>query len=148
MFQKYWIYDEALGKLPQQGFSLNDEPIAQILRDTIHFYNGKMYVLHSYCLMSNHVHLLLCALQRDNGSYYTVDQIVQSLKKYSAKKINEILGREGQFWDQYYFDRIIRDEDNYRRVMDYVLNNPVKAGLVDRAEIWKDSYCNMEVYNV
>ena len=140
IFAKFWEYDEALGKLPQLGFSLNDTQIAEILRNTMHYYNGKTYDLYAFCIMSNHVHLVVRALKKEDEPNYEVDQIVQSIKKYSSKQINEFRGRTGQIWDNFYFDRIIRDEENFYDVMNYVLNNPVKAGLVDSAGKWRDSY--------
>ncbi len=147
IFAKFWEYDEALGNLPQLGFSLNDAQIAELLRNTIHYYDGKMYDLYAFCIMSNHVHLVVRALKKEDGTFYRVDQIVQSIKKYSSKQINEYLGRSGQIWDNFYFDRIIRDEENFDNVINYVLNNPVKAGLVDSAAKWRDSYQCVGWYN-
>jgi len=55
---------------------------------------------------------------------------------YTAKEANKVLGRDGTFWEEDYFDRYIRDEDHYRRVVRYIEKNPVKAGLVDLATEW------------
>jgi hypothetical protein len=43
---------------------------------------------------------------------------------------------QGAFWQDDYFDRYIRDEAHYRRVVRYIENNPVKAGLVRTAAEW------------
>ena len=45
-------------------------------------------------------------------------------------------GRGGVFWQREYFDRFIRDDEHYRKAVEYIHNNPVKAGLVPQAEDW------------
>ena len=63
-------------------------------------------------------------------------KILQSWKGYTAKEANRILGREGAFWEDDYFDRYIRDEEHLRRVVRYIENNPVKAHLARSAAEW------------
>ncbi|MCX5685083.1 MAG: hypothetical protein NT049_15570 [Planctomycetota bacterium] len=63
-------------------------------------------------------------------------KILQGWKGYTAKEANKILGREGTFWQDDYFDRYIRDEDHLRRVVHYIESNPVKARLVRSAAEW------------
>jgi REP element-mobilizing transposase RayT len=140
LFRLYQQFDLELAKWQNPGFSLNDEALAKIITDAIHFYAGTRYELHAYCVMSNHVHLLLRALKRQDSEYHYISDIVQALKRYTALQINRHLGKEGQLWDDYYFDRIIRDEMNYNAVVEYILMNPVKAGLVSNSELWRDSY--------
>jgi hypothetical protein len=50
-------------------------------------------------------------------------------KSFTAKATNRILRLSGQFWQEDYFDRFIRDEEHYRAVVDYIEMNPVRAGL-------------------
>ena len=62
-------------------------------------------------------------------------EIMHSLKSYTANRCNRILGRTGPFWQDESYDHWVRDEDELVRVIEYVENNPVKAGLVtDPAE--------------
>ncbi|MGH9765501.1 MAG: hypothetical protein ACREDR_27685, partial [Blastocatellia bacterium] len=60
-------------------------------------------------------------------------------------KCNVALGRTGAFWQHESFDRVIRDEDEFDRTIRYVLNNPVKAGLVGYWKDWKWNYCRPEL---
>src|SRR5258708_17595925 len=80
--------------------------------------------------MPNHVHALLEVWQTP------MSKILKGWKGYTAKEANRILGREGTFWEDDYFDRYIRDEEHFRRVVRYIENNPVKAGLVRAATEW------------
>ena len=58
------------------------------------------------------------------------------MKRHTAREANRILGRTGEtFWQaESYGDHWVRDEDEYRRIVAYIESNPVKAGLVERAE--------------
>ena len=67
--------------------------------------------------------------------------IMHSLKGYTARKCNVVLCRTGGFWQHESFDHIIRDEPEFARVINYVLNNPVKEGMVNRWPDWKWNYC-------
>jgi len=60
-----------------------------------------------------------------------LERILHSWKSYTAKRANEILGQTGVFWQSEYYDRIIRNDEDLERTIEYVLNNPTKAGLVD-----------------
>jgi len=80
--------------------------------------------------MPNHVHALIEVWQTPLG------KILKGWKGYTGKEANKILRCEGTFWQDDYFDRYIRDEAHYRRVVRYIENNPVKAGLVAMALDW------------
>lgn len=67
---------------------------------------------------------------------------MHSLKSYTANKCNKTLERNGSFWQREYFDRLIRDQNDLAQKVKYVLNNPVKAGLVERWNEYPFSYCH------
>ncbi len=142
LFSLYQEYDFELANWHDPGFSLNDEPLAKIITGAFHYYAGSKYDLHAYCVMSNHVHILIKALRDEKGNINRIYEIVRLLKSYTAHKINIVLNKEGQLWDDYNFDRIIRDTRNYNNVVTYILMNPVAAGLVDNPEKWRDSFYN------
>jgi REP element-mobilizing transposase RayT len=80
--------------------------------------------------MPNHIHALIQVWRTP------LAKILKDLKSYTAKEANRVLQREGTFWEEDYFDRYIRDEEHFRRVVGYIENNPVKAGLVHMAAQW------------
>jgi REP element-mobilizing transposase RayT len=80
--------------------------------------------------MPNHFHALIEIWDVPIG------EILKSWKSYTAKAANKILGRSGAFWEEDYFDRYVRDDDHYRRVVRYVENNPNKAKLVKTPSDW------------
>jgi putative DNA methylase len=50
--------------------------------------------------------------------------------------LNKVLGRSGQLWQHESYDHWVRDDDELERVVDYISDNPVKAGLVENAYDW------------
>jgi putative transposase len=76
------------------------------------------YELVAYCIMPNHVHLLIKPLDK-------LPKVMQRLKGGSAKLINEIMNRSGRFWASDYYDKLIRDENHFAVVYQYIKNNAV-----------------------
>ena len=120
-----------------------------------------MYCLDAYCIMSNHAHVVFTPLAMQSSRtdivnsaentaqtkglcYNPLSSIMQSLKGYTAHKANHLLGRSGAFWQRESYDHVVRDASEWQRIITYVLNNPVKAGLVDSWEKWQWSYCRLE----
>ena len=93
------------------------------------------YNLEAYVVMANHVHLLVVP-------YISPTRFLQSLKSYTARQANKLLGRTGEpFWQRESYDHWVRDEAERRRIISYIENNPVKAGLVNspRKYPWSSS---------
>ena len=66
---------------------------------------------------------------------------MQSLKCHTARQANKILGSEGAFWRDESYDHVIRDGEEHARIIHYVLENPVKAGLASNWDEWQWRYC-------
>ena len=64
---------------------------------------------------------------------------MQSHKSFTAKKGNAILQREGVFWEPESYDHILRN-GGYENIVNYILQNAVKARLVKKWEDWKWTY--------
>jgi len=121
---------------------LNEPEITELVVNAIHHFEDERYRLDAYCIMSNHGHIVLEPMQQDNGSYYSLRGIMHSIKSYTAIKANKVLNRTGQtFWQAESYDHVVRGHDERIRILQYVMNNPVKAGLVNRWDDWQWSYC-------
>ena len=105
--------------------------IAELVRDALLRFDGERYRLLEWCVMPNHVHVLL---EQRRG--FPLAEVVKSWKAYTARRANEIAGRSGPFWMRDYHDRRIRDDKHRNQAAAYVRNNPVKAGLCERPEDW------------
>ncbi len=94
--------------------------------------------------MPNHVHVVFEILRRSERRS-DLPSIMQSLKSRTARQANILLGREGAFWQDESYDHVIRDNDEYLRVINYVLENPVKARLVSKWDDWQWTYCKPDI---
>jgi REP element-mobilizing transposase RayT len=138
--RQFGRFDDALDTTTYGPTWLKNPVIASILAEALLFRDGKIYELDCFTIMSNHVHTVFAPLKDETGICYGLSRIMQSLKRRTASLANECLGREGAFWQSESYDHIVRDEDEWRRIVWYVLNNPVKAGLVQDWREWKWTY--------
>src|SRR5947209_14727652 len=109
---------EAYIDLGHGSCHLRDNRVAEIVQSNLWHHDGAKYRLLAWVVMPNHIHALIEVWQTP------LREILKSLKSYTAKEANKVLGREGTFWEEDYFDRFIRDEDHFRRVVSYIENNP------------------------
>lgn len=74
----------------------------------------------NYVIMPNHIHLLLQIHSDENGRPVvapTIDRVIQQMKGYVTKQIGESI------WQKLFFDHIIRGEQDYREIWQYIENN-------------------------
>jgi REP element-mobilizing transposase RayT len=214
------IADRYLDEASQGPMHLKDAKAAKIVEDAILFGVGERYELFAWCVMANHVHVLLKPSLREIKSSgrqagerevvgrqagkpdlqevggrqagkpdlqevggrqagkpdlqevggrqagkpdlqerqagkpdlqevggrqvevvetprWDLPKVMQGIKGYTAWRINELRGTRGQaFWQDESYDHWSRDEDEMFRIIEYIENNPVKAGLCSRADAW------------
>ena len=115
---------------------LKHPTVAETVENALLHFDGYRYRLVSWCIMPNHVHALV-EPRADLG------RIVQSWKSFSSRRVmasREALGLKipgPHLWMRDYWDRYIRDEAHFRAVVEYVHENPVKAGLVKTSTEWR-----------
>lgn len=119
---------------------LANPELADIVQEKILEYDGRYYSLEALCIMSNHFHILVdTTIQLHNfrsgdiineDNYTNLDKFMQLIKGGSAYKINQLLGRKGTFWQRESYDHLIRSDKEQYDTMCYIINNPVKAGIV------------------
>ena len=105
--------------------------IARVCQEALLHFHGERYALKAWCLMPNHVHVLVLV------TTVPMSEFIKGWKGFSAREANVLLKREGQsFWAEDYWDTYMRDEEQERRAVLYIENNPVKAGLTQFREKW------------
>ncbi|PWH18342.1 MAG: hypothetical protein DDG60_00690 [Anaerolineae bacterium] len=131
---------------------LEHEQVAHIVQRELHALHPANYHLLAYCLMPTHVHLLVDTQgiappppRKDGTQYTALGQAMWLLKGRTGYACQQILGQRGRFWSREYYDHVIRDEREYERVLVYIVNNPVKAGLVSNWRAWPYTYVAAEV---
>lgn len=121
---------------------LRDAEVAAMVEEALLHFDAERYRLLAWVVMPNHVHVLFQPINS-----WEMSAIVASWKKFTGTCIAQWM-RNGQsiegavrVWHREYWDRYMRDEEQCRRVIDYIHHNPVKAGLVASAELWRWSSC-------
>jgi REP element-mobilizing transposase RayT len=103
--------------------------------------NGQRFDLHAAVVMPDHVHVIYSPLRREDGWSYSLPEIMKAVKGRSARYINLALKRTGPVWQEEFFDHVLRSNDSLVDRVEYVCENPVRAGIAKvQAEypwIWK-----------
>lgn len=100
----------------------------EIVAKALTYWNGQRYRLLAWCVMPNHVHVVLRSFPS-----YGLAGILHSWKSFTANQINQRSHSGGPLWQREYFDRILRSEKEIDAAVRYTLANPEKAGLTS----WK-----------
>lgn len=107
-------------------FSDHDRAIT-VLETTRWLDDAGRFSVDAAVVMPDHVHL---AGQLCEGTLRTV---MHSLKSYSAHRLARA-GAATPVWQKGYHDHALRDDDDYRFRVRYLIDNPIRAGLVDRID--------------
>jgi REP element-mobilizing transposase RayT len=110
-----------------------------VVKESLHYRDGKIFELFVYTIMPNHVHLVISLKEQIN-----LHEVLHSLKRHTARDCNKLLNRTGAFWQHESYDHVIRDGE-FGRIVFYVLRNPVKAGLCKKFSDWPYSYVSPEL---
>ena len=86
-------------------------------------------------VMPEHVHMVL---QLKQG---TLSEVIKSLKGYTARRINRMCSSSGRLWQPQYYDRCLRSDDDLSRTVRYVLDNPVRRGIVAARGDYRLAWC-------
>ena len=109
----------------------SDERVDRVLQQFLRAATETHIAILAYCFMPDHVHLVVQAID-DFGD---VARFARLAKQYSA--YYEMRARGERLWQPSWHDRMIRRSDDLAAIVRYVLNNPVRAGLVESAQDYR-----------
>ncbi len=144
-------YDHQLDYEPYGKCYLKQDEVAQIIKNKLHELDGDKYNLLAYTIMPNHVHVLFdTSIQITDSKGFIMDEIpenftqlheiMRQIKGSTAYYANKLLGRTGAFWMKDSYDHYIRDDKDFNNTLQYILLNPVNAGLVKNWEDFPHTY--------
>lgn len=139
------------------------ESARDIVFNSVLYWKDKKFNLYGAVVMPDHIHLILQPLEKEKHrqdrqdacptscatgrtgfqpvrTFFSLAEILHSIKSYSSNQINKVLKRSGTVWLDENFDRIVRDESELLEKMNYIMHNPVKVGLVDNPKDYKWLY--------
>jgi len=96
-------------------------PERDLIASALRHFNSQRYDLLGYVVMPDHIHLLVKLFDTQS-----LQDLIGSWKSYTANRMQRKHGRNGKIWQEEYFDRIVRDENEFLEKAQYILNNPLK----------------------
>ena len=129
----------------------------EIIFNSLRHLQNEGLKIYAYVILENHLHLIIQSQQLDKDiarfKSYTAKQLLLYLKQNRVKNILDQLAfykkahksdRDYQFWQEGVHPELIQTETMMRQKIEYIHNNPVKRGYVDKAEYWR--YSSARVY--
>ncbi len=138
-FDKLLDSEKGLPKL------LSNPILADIVKHVLHFNDKRYYNLLCYCIMPNHVHALISIIKQERGEYALLPKILKNWKGISARLINKELSRTENVWQDESYDHIVRNDVELKNIVEYIIYNPVQAGMVSNWSEWPHTYVSEDI---
>jgi len=111
----------------------------QAVFDTILHWKDRRYELFAACVMPDHAHMLIQPMVKETGKddeaiFFSLTEILHTIKSFTAHRINEIDGEKGSVWEKERFDRYIRSDSDLEEKFNYIIGNPWNSGVVKEDE--------------
>jgi REP-associated tyrosine transposase len=106
------------------------ERMASLLQDVLlHYRSQHKFLLHEFVIILDHIHLLISPLLPT-----TLERVMQLIKGGFSFRARKELGVACEIWQSSYYDRRVRDLEEYEKMANYIRQNPVRRGFVGKAE--------------
>ena len=112
-----------------------------IVRDAILFWHGRKWMVDALTVMPDHVHILATSLERSPGEWFSLAELMHSVKSFTAHKIQRLSGVSGAFWQSERYDRVNRNEFEFYQKATYILENAQRRGLVEHGWEYEWFWC-------
>jgi REP element-mobilizing transposase RayT len=109
---------------------LRQREVAELVEQILLGADGHDYRMQAWVVMPNHVHLVVDVWD------VPLTKLIGGWKGKSSRLANALLCRSGKFWQEDYYDTVVRDEAHFKRAIRYTEQNPVKAFLAKAAREW------------
>lgn len=108
-----------------------------------HLIEGDNLFYDLYCAVVMNTHTRIILKRRDE---YTLSGIMKGIKGVSANRINKLRNKSGSIWQNESMDRIIRNEEELEQKIQYMFNNPIKAGITEDTWTYIGWYFNESLF--
>jgi RecG-like helicase/REP element-mobilizing transposase RayT len=136
-FEKPWaIYAVTIGTRSRRCLSPNARTI---VLDALRHFHQKRYELFAVSVMPDNVHFLIQPWPKGNETkgnvvFWPLDELLHSIKSYSAHQINKLEGKTSAVWEKERFDRYVRSDRDLEEKFHYILRNPWETGVAGQNE--------------
>jgi putative transposase len=125
-------YFITVGTFQKQQVLQSDRMAGLLLDVLLDYRSQEKYLLHEFVLMPDHFHLLISPL-------LTLERALQLIKGGFSCRAKRELGFHGEIWEKSFYDRRVRDWEEYSAFRRYIQKNPVKRALTDTPEEYRYS---------
>ena len=109
-----------------------------VVMDTCMRANQWTIDLRAVVVMPDHVHIIFTPLiDMESSEVFSLASITKAIRGTSAHLINRQLGMSGQVWQEESFDRVLRVSEKLDENIAYILDNPVRSGLVSSSQRYR-----------
>ncbi len=115
---------------------LTRRDVGPIVIEALRRLNGQQYLLFDYTILPDHVRFIIKPLDGPQGRPWPLRTLLQSVTAYSARRINELLEREGQFWSSTVKHTALRYDRDYQERAREMWELPKLWRLVADPERW------------
>lgn len=121
-----YVYFITLCTASKQPHFLNNR-IAKIVEEEMELRRARKEIrVFCYCIMPDYLHMLLSLADNYQKS---LQNWVSAFKRFTGKVINELCNTK-PLWQKNFYDHIVREDESLLEIAKYILNNPVRKGLV------------------
>jgi REP element-mobilizing transposase RayT len=125
-----YVYFVTICAENKQHYFVNNK-ITNIIEDELEFRKTTKEInLLCYCIMPDHLHILLSLTEDYHKS---LQNWVSAFKRYTTRVINELFGIK-PLWQKNFYDHVVRKEESLLKIAEYIVNNPVRKGIVSEWE--------------
>ena len=110
---------------------LRQRKVAEMIEEYFLAEHGRLFALRAWVIMPNHLHFVVDVWRTP------LSVLIKQWKGATSRQANELLGRSGQFWQEDYWDTLVRDANHLARAIRYVENNPASARFVRDPKAWQ-----------
>lgn len=125
------LYEKLVGRLLNRSLDechgscvLRNRSIGATVVEALEHFHGSRVWTGDFVVMPNHVHAILTPIDA-----HELEEILHSIKSYTAGKINRTINQVGRFWQRESYDHIVRDSEQLGAYQQYIAANPSKAKL-------------------
>jgi putative transposase len=123
----YSIYFVTASTFQKQSLFQSQRFSLPFIDTLLHYRSQEKYLLHEFVVMPDHFHLLMTPT-------LTLERAMQLIKGGFSCRARKDLGYAGEIWQPSYYDRRVRDVEEYINFKHYIRQNPVKRGLAKTLE--------------
>ncbi|MEW6376823.1 MAG: transposase [Thermodesulfobacteriota bacterium] len=145
-FKRYNLENQAFfvtSKIKDNQPYFLDHHLAELFIETLYLCRKKYeFLLLSFVVMPEHFHAIIIPQKG-----YMISSVMRKIKSLFVKKMREELGWEGTFWQKSFYDFVVYTDKKLIEKFNYILQNPVRRGLVQKVEDYHFSTANKRFEN-